>query len=31
MLSLEGFLQDCQQLRAEHLPELGVELIRQAI
>ena len=31
MLSLEGFLQGCKQLWAEHLPELGVKLRRQAI
>jgi len=31
MLSLKGILQDCQQLFAQHLPELGEELIRQAV
>ena len=31
MLSLKGILQDRQQLWAQHLPELGEELIGQAV
>ena len=31
MLSLEGVLQDCQQLWAKQIPELREELIWQAI
>ncbi len=31
MLSLKGILQDCQQLWAQHLPEMGEELIGQAL
>ena len=31
MLSLEGVLQDCQQLWAKHIPELREEPIWQAI
>ena len=31
MLVLKRVLQDCQQLRAQQVPELGIELIGQAI